>query len=400
MNAERAVDRSEPDILFDATRLIWRTWRHQRPTGIDRACLAYLAHYQDRACAVVQVKGIVRLLSPAHSRRLFGLLLAPSATFRRDLVRLLAAHALTGGGLDARALRGMPYLNVGHTGLNWPAHGRWVKRSGVKAIYYVHDLIPITHPQYVRALEPGKHVARMETVLRCGAGVIANSDDSLNALAAFAGERELALPPALKAPLCHDMKRDGGTGEPPLKGAYFVILGTIEARKNHRLLLDVWRDLVDRFGKDAPQLVIIGRRGWLADDVFGVLDEDDALAPYVRELGDCSDDMLRTSLRSARALLFPSFVEGQGLPLIEALSLGVPVLASDLAVFRETAGDIPEYFPPDDPEVWARAVMDYAGPLSSRRDAQIERLRAFSAPDWPAHFASVDAWIAGLLRSR
>src|SRR6185369_1992296 len=92
----------------------------------------------------------------------------------------------------------------------------------------------------------------------------------------------------------------------------------------------------------------------------------------------------------ARALLFPSFVEGYGMLLVEALMLGTPAIASALPVFREVAGDVPEYLDPLDGAGWARAVRDYARPDSERRQAQLQRMGAFTLPTWERHFERVE----------
>ena len=237
---------------------------------------------------------------------------------------------------------------------------------------------------------------RMCAVLRLGAAVIANSADSVQALGAFAKEAGIAIPPALIAPLGVDVTRQAPTAPSPLDVPYFVMLGTIEGRKNHALLLRVWRRLIERMGQQTPRLVIIGQRGWQADDIFRELDGDAALRPHVRELGRCDDAEMWRWLVSARALLFPSLVEGQGLPLIEALAAGVPVLASDLAVFRETAGAIPDYLGPQDDAAWEAAVADYAAQHSGARAQQICRMQGFVPPDWDGHFRTVERWLKQL----
>ena len=102
----------------------------------------------------------------------------------------------------------------------------------------------------------------------------------------------------------------------------------------------------------------------------------------------------RASSRGARALLLPSFAEGFGFPMVEALALGVPVLCSNLAALRENGGDVPEYLDPLDGPGWRNAVMDYALPASPRRAAQLHRLAGWRAPSWQDHFAAVEALIA------
>lgn len=361
-------------------------------TGIDRACLAYITHYQHRARAVVQRGGFTHVMGQSHSRRLYGLLMKPDASFRWRLVRLLA-KSLIAGLVGGAPLRGTPYLNVGHTGLDRPGHARWVRHSGVHAYYYVYDLIPITHSAYARAGEPERHALRMASVLMCGRGVITCSEDSIAALGAFAQAQGLQMPPTLCAPLGVTRAAPAAASARPLAQSYFVVVGTIEGRKNHLLLLNVWRDLVRIHGQDAPKLVIIGQRGWSVENVTHTLDADADLRTHVIELGLCDDVLLWQYLRHAQALLFPSFAEGQGLPLIEALDAGTPVIASDLAVFRETAGDIPCYLNPHDRQHWAETIMAYCAPGSPHRTAQIARIASFQAPTWAAHFEAVEGWM-------
>ncbi|GAA3896183.1 hypothetical protein GCM10022276_13980 [Sphingomonas limnosediminicola] len=162
------------------------------------------------------------------------------------------------------------------------------------------------------------------------------------------------------------------------------------------MLLQLWSRLVEKFGEGAPQLIIIGQRGWECDQVFDVLDQPGRIRGKVAELGRCSDQDLAIQLAKARAVLFPSLAEGYGLPLAESLRAGVPVIASDLPVFREIAGEIPEYLDPSDIQAWEDAIIDYSDKKHSRRVAHLARLKDFNAPTWQSHFAAIDAWMATL----
>jgi len=393
MTSHHPNSASNSSVLLDVSRLIWRSWRGQLPTGIDRACLAYVRHHDGNARAVVQRGGFTHVLDKRASRKLFALLLDRPTNFRRKALTLAVRSlpALVLG--TAKVPEGSLYLNVGHTGLNRAGHGRWVRNSKVRAVYYVHDLIPITHPQFIRDGETQRHVARMETMLSHGAAILANSEDSLARLRDFAREQGLEVPPTLCAPLGLEPLRPAPQRIPLLNAPYFVVLGTIEARKNHRLLLRIWRRLAEHLGEATPKLVIIGQRGWSVEDVTDGLDHDETLRPHILELSDCGDDALPVWLSHAQALLFPSHVEGQGLPLMEALSLGTPAIASDLAVYREFAGDIPDYLAPDDEKAWLSLITEYTAPNSPRAARQRERLATYKAPSWEDHFRRVDQWL-------
>jgi glycosyltransferase involved in cell wall biosynthesis len=179
-----------------------------------------------------------------------------------------------------------------------------------------------------------------------------------------------------------------------VKPPYFVCVGTIEARKNHLLLLNLWRQLAEELGAAAPRLVLIGQRGWETESAIDMLERCPALRGVVLERTNVPDDEAARLVRGARALLLPSFAEGFGFPLVEALALGIPVLCSNLAAFRENGGDVPEYLDPLDGLGWRSAVIDYALPASPRRAAQLCRLSGWRAPSWQDHFAVVEALIA------
>jgi hypothetical protein len=111
----------------------------------------------------------------------------------------------------------------------------------------------------------------------------------------------------------------------------------------------------------------------------------------------CSDEELGRWIGAARALLMPSFAEGFGLPIIEALQIGTPVIASDLPCFREIGAGIPTLLDPLDAMAWEQTIMGFLdnGPDRSRQN---RLLRDYRAPTWSDHFARVEAWLETLPR--
>ena len=173
---------------------------------------------------------------------------------------------------------------------------------------------------------------------------------------------------------------------------HFITVGTIEGRKNHSLLLQIWKRLVRQYGLDTPLLVIVGQRGWEASHALAMLDRAVDLKGHVVELNDCGDVELASLIAGARALLMPSFAEGFGMPVAEALQLGTPVIASDLPVFREFAGTIPTYLDAIDGAGWMSTIMSFTGD-SLERDRQLQAMRGYRAPDWNSHFDKVENWL-------
>jgi glycosyltransferase involved in cell wall biosynthesis len=234
-------------------------------------------------------------------------------------------------------------------------------------------------------------------MLTTGHAILVNSTDTRNALTRFAQTEQLRQPPIEVAWLASGISIHlEAPNTPTFDQPYFIMLGTIEPRKNHLRMLEIWRDWEQYENSPRPHLLIIGQRGWECENVLDMLDRCAAIHLWVHEIGRCSDVELVHHLRHAQALLMPSFAEGFGMPLIEALTHELPVIASDLGVFREIAGEIPDYLDPSDGIGWRRAIAEFAMPHSPRRAEQLKRLEHFQAPTWDNHFSTVERFLADL----
>jgi alpha-1,2-rhamnosyltransferase len=121
----------------------------------------------------------------------------------------------------------------------------------------------------------------------------------------------------------------------------YLIVSTIEPRKNHVYLLDAFDRLWDQGIR--ANLIIVGRVGWKVDALMQRLLTHPQLNQQLFLFHDLTDAELSYCYTHARALVFPSVIEGFGLPIIEALQHGLPVIASDIPVHREIAGDLAYY---------------------------------------------------------
>ena len=381
-----------PHILIDISRALYIRLVRRTPTGIDRVSLEYVRRYAGRARAVLSLGPFSSALSRADSELAFKLTLDGEP--RPWLVAawlIFKSHIKwwTGSRVKDHVL-----INTSNA---WSAssYATALRRRGACPVFFVHDIIPLTHPEYFKPDENRKHLERMRTAITIGNGIIANSQHTLESLQQFANEENLRLPPAAVAQPGHNLPRET-PGPRPIAAPYFVMLSTIEPRKNHWLMLQLWRKLIERSGKAAPRLVIIGMRGWECENVVDLLERSPQMQGFVIERNQCDDREAMTWLHHARALLFPSFVEGFGMPLSEALSLGVPAIASDLQVFREVAGEVPEYIDPLDGARWVEVIADYAGEQSALRAAQIQRMKEFRPTTWEQHFSVVDDFLERL----
>ena len=126
-----------------------------------------------------------------------------------------------------------------------------------------------------------------------------------------------------------------------------------------------------------------------------MLERCEALAPHVAEVCDLDSRALADLIAGARAVLAPSFEEGYGLPIVEALALGTPVIATDTPAAREVSQGRARLLAAIDGEGWMREIERLASD-----EAYYASLRAraagFVAPNWRDYFASLDEFIATL----
>ncbi|HWI87599.1 MAG TPA: glycosyltransferase family 1 protein [Sphingomonas sp.] len=382
-------------IILDITRLLSRVL-HPTPTGVDRVEMAYarglLAAAPERLrFGAVHPSGLYGRL-PTRAVECF--LDATEQRWREEglgqqSLRLFAARALLSlRPRLAKAGAGTIYLQPSPNNLIKPGLMRAIlRRENARLVCLVHDLIPIQFPEYARPGGAALHQRRMETVAALSDGIIANSQATLDALRPVI-ERAGRTPLTAVAHL--GVECPARTSAPAPGRPYFVCVGTIEPRKNHLLLLHLWRAMAERRGAGAtPKLILIGRRGWENEQVVDMLERCPALAGCVEEHAGLPDREVETRIAGARALLLPSFAEGYGMPVAEALALGVPVVCSDLPALREAGGDVPLFLDPLDGPGWQRAIDDLGDARSAERQAQMARLGDWTAPGWPQHIAIV-----------
>lgn len=415
-------------IAMDISRLIGRA-HYSTPTGIDRFELQYAHWARARSSLFVEMgrnkpiainegraAGLITdlsarwsgtALSPRQSAELEQIYAAIDGRISWCDIRPVPAGSKPAkvkqwGLVAGRALRTLfpagpmarntPFVHVSHTNLDRPAAFSWLDGKRRSGVFYVHDLIPVTHPEFVRKKEPQRHLQRMETVLRHAGLILCNSQTTARSLRSFADERGRVAPPMAILPpgIENSFRQVRRTGRPRTQNPYFVIVGTIEPRKNHILLLQLWRWLVERDGDSAPRLVIAGKRGWENAQVFATLDRCPQLRNMVLEVPDLGDAALADLMSGAAALLAPSFVEGYGMPVAEAMATGTPVIASDIPSHKEIVGDQATLLDPCDGLGWRAAIEAHAGEYRSKS--------RHTPQDWSGHFEVLDELLANAVQ--
>lgn len=387
--------RGSPEIVLDLSRLVSRI-RHPTPTGVDRVEMAYARELMRRIpdrlhFGLLHPAGVYGRIPPETA----AAFLSATEHAWENGIETRGAIELLGSLLQLRPRRDHAPAGPRVVVQSSPHHlhreatlRRILAREGAKFVVLIHDLIPIDFPEYARRGGRALHETRMRTVATLADAVVANSAATLRAFDRFRADAGRDTVTAV-AHLGTDVRLPVS---PPASDPrpYFVCVGTIEPRKNHLLLLHLWRQLADELGAaSVPRLVVIGRRGWENEQVVDLLERCPSLVDCVDERGRLSDGEVRRLIGDARALLLPSFAEGFGMPVPEALALGTPVICSDLPALREAGGDVPCYLDPLDGPAWRRAVLGYADPASAERRAQLDRLARWTPPSWAEHVAAV-----------
>jgi glycosyltransferase involved in cell wall biosynthesis len=257
------------------------------------------------------------------------------------------------------------------------------RRHRIRFAILIYDMIPIEHGSLVEK----RHVLQFRKWL---ADAIADADvvltiskNSRQALLEFAADAGWPLPCVEVLELGQGLSYlpiAGSSRTLHLPGRYVLFVSTIEIRKNHRLLVRVWRRLIERHGADAvPVLIFAGQVGWQVDDLFAELAACGHLGGKIEHRRDLSDAELHEAYRCCLFTVFPSLCEGWGLPIAESLAHGKFCVASNRTSIPEVGGDLIDYFDPsndDDALAKIEKVLFEPGYLAARE----ARLRAAYHP--------------------
>lgn len=276
-----------------------------------------------------------------------------------------------------------------------------IELVGARNVYTLHDLIPLKLP-FLTLDNKRRYLKMMRHLAEVADRIVTVSENSRDDIVALTGcdpaKITVTYQPTdlMRGPGGRTVEIDRDDLKVRLKqlynldaGRYFLVTGTIESRKNIGRLLLAYLSV----DTDMP-LLIVGPNGYRADKELELL-ESRAItwrATRVRQLGYVSRSQLRDLIAGARALCFPTLYEGFGLPVLEAMTLGTPVMTSRNSSLPEVAGEAALYVDPYQPEEMRRAIARLA-----HDDALVARLRQlgtqqaarFSEADYDARLADM-----------
>lgn len=362
-----------------------RRWGAPPQDGTEQAKLQEIATFldgEDRpepAPPAGRLRRVIDQTVSGNQRRL-------QATLRRVIAKVVTKRqALQEEGRNAL------FVHVSHARLDRTGAFDWMPRLGARGIFYVHDLIPITHPNFARSGEAERHRRRLDTVLRHGAAILTNSEHSAAIIRDYAQAKAAQLPSVhvIGPGIEPAFRRSPALEMPETRRSFFLAIGTVEPRKNHSLLFETWRRLEETGAPDIPALVIAGRLGWNGDEVLAELDRYPTLRRHVVHVEDLGDAALCCLMRGARAVLSPTLVEGYGMPVVEALAAGARVVASDIPSHREIAGGRALLLDPAGSDAWFEAVERQARQAAPAADGLTGAARMARVLNWTDHFRFV-----------
>jgi glycosyltransferase involved in cell wall biosynthesis len=258
-----------------------------------------------------------------------------------------------------------------------------------RAVVTVHDLAFLRYPDLL-TMESRRYYGQVAQACQSAERIIAVSHNTAKDLRDLLG----APPERVKvvhegagdgfAPLDRQQARQAVADRFGVAGPFVLFVSTIEPRKNLETLLRAWAELHKREAtapaRGKPCLLVVGRPGWLHEKIYGLVDEL-GIEGSVRFGGPATTDELVALYNGALALAYPSLYEGFGLPPLEAMACGLPVLCADTSSLPEVVGDAGLLLPPLDVGAWAQALHRVALDASLRAELSgrgLARARLFS----------------------
>lgn len=214
-----------------------------------------------------------------------------------------------------------------------------------KTVVTVHDMVYKAFPETVRARTKYMLNSGLKSSMKRADMIVTDSEFSRSEILKYFPQHEKKI---RVVPCGVDLDKFRPCSEPEripsvkksldIEGEYFLYLGTIEPRKNLERLISAYHIFSQRIGGDVPKLVLAGGKGWLYDSIFQKV-TDLGLSDKVLFTKYVPAEDMNPLMCGALAFVFPSIYEGFGMPPLEAMACGVPVLASDAASLPEVTGD-------------------------------------------------------------
>jgi glycosyltransferase involved in cell wall biosynthesis len=282
---------------------------------------------------------------------------------------------------------------------------RMRRDSGLRTGMLFYDLIPLRRPEWCHHTLVESFGAWLDGVLPSLDALFAISDATARDVSAFLSERNFRAPGAVRTipvgtgfPASADAVREAAEHVPdhalPAPGSYVLFVSTIEARKNHALMFQVWRRLAQTLPPDEiPTLVFAGRIGWLVADLMLQIANTNYCDGKLLIVEDPSDAVLVRLYAGCLFTVLPSLFEGWGLPVTESLAAGKPCITSNVTSLPEAGGGQTRMLDPLDLNDAVRVIGDALADRDGLAQWEQAVRRSFEPVPWTR---SADVLLDGL----
>jgi glycosyltransferase involved in cell wall biosynthesis len=268
------------------------------------------------------------------------------------------------------------------------------QETGFKLVQVVYDLIICLQPQLHHPTLFKTYTQHMFEAVSASDIMLPISESSANDLREFCRRLNLALPTIKVIRLGDEITESVTAQTKPderIQDIFIACVGTVEIRKNHTLLYYAYKLGLEQ-GLDLPQLIIVGGKGWLANDLQHLVKNDPAIKNKIIIINDIPDEGLGWIYGHCLFTVYPSMYEGWGLPVAESLTYGKLCIASNTSSIPEIAGDAIAYFSPYDPRELLDRITQYLNPETlSQKEADIKR--NYRSTTWDETFHQVQRHI-------
>lgn len=232
------------------------------------------------------------------------------------------------------------------------------KRINIQFKLLCHDLIPLNYPQFFFQKNSHLFSQYIQYAVRVVDQFYCNSEFTKKELIDYCQKNHIQPPPMHTVTLGCDLytKKALGKSNPfiqeIIKTPYVLFVSTIEVRKNHQLIYDMYLQLIEQGYDNLPTMCFVGKRGWKVDALLKNLDNDTRVQDKIIIADNISDANLILLYQKCWFTVYPSFIEGYGLPIAESLSFGKYCLSSNAGSLPEAGGNFVDYLNPNDIESW------------------------------------------------
>lgn len=263
-----------------------------------------------------------------------------------------------------------------------------LNKRKIKIVTISYDILPLVTPQY-SGHTTNSLATYVKEIYPVSKTIFAISRHTKKDVAEWLSHNGLKAPDLKVIRLGDDFNKHNSRKPKYFQDTtpYILCVGTVEARKNHTILYYVYKNAFRR-GIGLPRLVVVGRRGWMTENIYQIIKSDPEVKDKFIFIHSASDDELSWLYDNCLYTIYPSFYEGWGLPIAESIAHGKTVVASNTSSMPEIAGNLIDYFDPTSTDECLEAMSKM---LNSEYLKKAEkRIAKYTPRSWDQTFDEVN----------